>query len=217
MRKRSGSRSGNQRRRRSSATIPSPDPATSARNAGRSVYSRRCDGSSTLSPSRFRKYQAHSFLNTVVRYARPPGRSCRRISARYARSSGTCSMTIVETAASSEPSAIAGTESADATTVSIQGKRASTRASRAASRSTAYTGRSAEMWPLRASAGKRGPSPQPRSASASGPAGRCRSSRRGSAGASKWSAVSVYRSAIEAQATRRRACSRRSRPRSSPT
>ena len=65
----------------------------------------------------------------ILSVLRPPRRSWRRISPRYARSSGTCSKTIVETTASSDASAIAGTESADATTVSIQGKRASTRAS----------------------------------------------------------------------------------------
>ena len=50
-------------------------------------------------------------------------------------------MTIVETTASSDPSEISGTRSAEATTVRIQGNRAETRARRAASRSIAYTGR----------------------------------------------------------------------------
>jgi hypothetical protein len=55
-------------------------------------------------------------------------------------------MTIVETTASSEPSRISDTASADATTVWIQGNRAVTWASRAVSRSTAYTTRSTSKW-----------------------------------------------------------------------
>ena len=111
--------------------------ATSSRTRSRSVYSRRCDVSSTDSPLRLRKYHAHGCLNTVVTYARPFGRSIRRISARYACSSGTCSMTIVEITASSSASGMSGTASADATSVRIHGNLCETRASRAASRSTA--------------------------------------------------------------------------------
>ena len=81
-RNRSGSRSGNQRSRRSSAATRSPELVTSDRKAPRSVYSRRCDVSSTDVPSRLRKYQAQVLLKTVVTYARPPGRRRRWISAR---------------------------------------------------------------------------------------------------------------------------------------
>ena len=72
-----------------------------------------------------------------------------------------------------------------------RGKRADTRASRAASRSTAYTGPVASISPSRERAAKSGPSPHPRSASASGPAGSERESSGGSRSTSKWIAVSV--------------------------
>src|SRR5262245_2648610 len=108
-------------------------------------------------------------------------------------------MTIVETTASSEPSAISGTCSAEATTVRIHGNRSDTWASRSGSRSTAYTGRVSSMSLATTSAGKSGPSPHPRSASASGPDGRTRRSSEGSCSTSKWIAVSVYRSLTRAR------------------
>ena len=55
------------------------------------------------------------------------------------------------------------------------------------------------MSPARSSAAKSGPSPQPRSASASGPEGNVRASNEGSRSASKWIAVSVYRSLTRAR------------------
>ena len=108
-------------------------------------------------------------------------------------------MTIVEITASSSASGMSGTASADATSVRIHGNLFETRASRAASRSTAYTGRDDETSPSRESAAKRGPSPQPRSASASGPAGSQRVRSGGSSSMSKWIAVSVYRSLTRAR------------------
>src|SRR4029079_9717351 len=64
---------------------------------------------------------------------------------------------------------------------------------------TAYTGRDDSMSPSRESAAKRGPSPQPRSASLSGPAGSQRARSGGSCSMSKWIAVSVYRSLTRAR------------------
>ena len=192
-RKSTGSRTGNQSCRRSSARTRKRSPSVrSARNAPRSVYSRRCDVSRTDSPVALAEVPRPALLEHGRDVCPAAGPKHARISLEI------CPLVRNVLHDHGRGDEIEGPVSDRGNGV---GRGDDGLDPRKASRDTRQPcgleihGVDRALGgdePSTASARKSGPSPQPRSANASGPAGRNRRSSGGSAVASKWRAVSVY-------------------------